>query len=527
MSRARPLLAAGAVLALGLGAAGVQLTAMSRVEGALRARGVEWSARRASVGRAEWSELVAPGVTVARLSLSLAPWPAAQVHGVDIDLKAVEAPPPQRAGAAGASPALADLGVSVTDLTVRWGEHPLLEGLGGAVRPRVVLQGPAGFLRQEADGAWVARLTRAVEAGPLQGEVTLDARCDAAGATCTLSARSEAAVLSHPLLAPTPLSPAPLRVSLTVDRGAGTAAGEVRYDALKASVAVSADRMVTVDARALPLTALVDRFAGSLPEARGAALAGTLGARLVYDLDARTLRSIEPAADGLAAAGVLPDPGAWRRGSFTWRAPIEDGWVPRTTGDGLPGWTPLSRAGLAPAAMIAAEDAAFRSHPGYHLPAIREALDAWMLEPDSAPRGGSTITQQLAKNLFCDPMDRTLARKLRELIYALDLERTLPKERILELYINIVELGPDLYGVGPAADAYFIKQPARLTPTEAAFVAAILPSPRRGYARAVADRPPRARMAAILENMALGGALDPRAAAHAADAPLTIVPIRR
>lgn len=527
MPRARPLLAVGAVVAIGAAAAGVQLTAMDRVEGALQARGVAWAARSVTVGRAEWTGLVAPGVTVERLALSLAPWPAAQVRGVDVDLKAI--PMPASGGSLGGAPpaALAGVSVSVTDLTVRWGPHLLLDGLGGALRPRVVLQGPAGFVRQEADGAWVARLTRALEVGPLRGAATLDARCDADGATCTLSARSDDAVLDHPLLAPGPLSPAPLRLSLTLDRLAQTASGEVRYETLQASVEVDAQRTLTVDARALPLAALVDRFADLLPEARSAELAGTLGARLVYDLDARALRSIEPASEGLAAAGVLADPGAWRRGSFTWRAPIEDGWVPRTTGDGLPGWTPLARAGLAPAAMIAAEDAAFRTHGGVHLPAIREALDAWVAHPQGAPRGGSTITQQLAKNLFCDPMDRTLSRKLRELLYALDLERALPKERILELYINIVELGPDLYGVGPAADAYFIKQPARLTPTEAAFVAAILPSPRRGYARAIADRPPRARMAAILENMALGGALDPRAASRAAEAPLTIVPIRR
>jgi hypothetical protein len=304
MSRARPLLAVGAVLALGLGAAGVQLAAMSRVEGALRSRGVEWSARGVSVGRAEWSGLVAPGLRVARLTLSLAPWPAAQVTGVDLDLKALALPSPASSRATAASSVPADLGVTVTDLTVRWGEHPLLTGLGGALRPRVVLQGPAGFVRQEADGAWVARLQRAVEAGPLRGEGTLDARCEADGVTCTLSARSDAAVLSHPLLAPSPLSPAPLRVSLTVDRGAGTAVGEVRYDALQAGVVVTADRMVTVDARALPLTALVDRFAAALPEARGAELTGTLGARLVYDLDARALRSVEPAAAPIRAPGA-------------------------------------------------------------------------------------------------------------------------------------------------------------------------------------------------------------------------------
>ena len=140
-------------------------------------------------------------------------------------------------------------------------------------------------------------------------------------------------------------------------------------------------------------------------------------------------------------------------------------------------------------------------------------------------RGGSTLTQQLAKNLFLDGRDRTLVRKLRELLYALELERTVGKERILELYLNIVELGPHLHGITADADAYFIKAPDRLTPREAVFLAVLLPSPRRLAERAWSGgRTPDARIDAVLDNMVDGKALSRAAAERARRAPLRILP---
>ncbi|HCH65944.1 MAG TPA: hypothetical protein DFR83_24295, partial [Deltaproteobacteria bacterium] len=140
-------------------------------------------------------------------------------------------------------------------------------------------------------------------------------------------------------------------------------------------------------------------------------------------------------------------------------------------------------------------------------------------------RGGSTITQQVAKNLFLETRERTLVRKLRELLYALELDRVVPKQRILELYINVVELGEDLYGVGPAASAYFLKRPARLTANEVAFLAALLPAPRsRGQRAWQGGRPPRARMNVILDNMRDLGRISPVEAAEAKRTTLRLVP---
>jgi len=93
-------------------------------------------------------------------------------------------------------------------------------------------------------------------------------------------------------------------------------------------------------------------------------------------------------------------------------------------------------------------------------------------------RGGSTITQQLAKNLFLSG-ERTLARKAREAVLTVELEASLPKARLLEIYLNLIEWGPGLYGIGGAARWYFGKDARTLTPREACFLAAAIPGPRR------------------------------------------------
>jgi len=138
---------------------------------------------------------------------------------------------------------------------------------------------------------------------------------------------------------------------------------------------------------------------------------------------------------------------------------------------------PLSR--ISPAfarAVVVAEDARFYEHTGVDWEAVRGAAERdWKRKELGA--GGSTLTQQLAKNLYLSPA-RTPWRKLREWAIAGRLERTLSKRRILELYVNIVELGPRTYGAQAAARRFFRKPAADLTRSEAATLAAIIPSPR-------------------------------------------------
>ena len=141
-------------------------------------------------------------------------------------------------------------------------------------------------------------------------------------------------------------------------------------------------------------------------------------------------------------------------------------------------WIPLQQVSRSLIqAVIASEDQKFFGHEGVDWNAIQESVEA-NVKKGRAVRGGSTITQQLAKNLFFDTR-RSLSRKLRELIVAWWLEQDLPKVRILALYLNVIEWGDGIYGCEAAARAYYGKSAADLTPIEAAGLVAMIPNPRR------------------------------------------------
>jgi monofunctional biosynthetic peptidoglycan transglycosylase len=126
-------------------------------------------------------------------------------------------------------------------------------------------------------------------------------------------------------------------------------------------------------------------------------------------------------------------------------------------------------------AVVVAEDVEFFTHQGFSISELRTAIrQAW--EERRAPRGASTITQQLAKNLWLSP-SRNPWRKVKEALLTLQLEQHLSKRRILELYLNVVEFGPGTYGAEAAARHYFGKSAAGLTTREAALLAAGLPRP--------------------------------------------------
>jgi hypothetical protein len=125
--------------------------------------------------------------------------------------------------------------------------------------------------------------------------------------------------------------------------------------------------------------------------------------------------------------------------------------------------------------LLLSEDAGFYGHRGIDLHELPTALlTDW--SRGGAARGASTITQQLAKNLFLS-RDKQLGRKLQELAITFLLESALGKDRILEIYLNIIEWGPDLRGLRPAARSYFGREPQALTPAEMAFLVAIIPGP--------------------------------------------------
>lgn len=128
-------------------------------------------------------------------------------------------------------------------------------------------------------------------------------------------------------------------------------------------------------------------------------------------------------------------------------------------------------------AVIIAEDDKFWSHKGFDFDAIEKALEK-NLKHGSIKFGGSTITQQLVKNLYLSP-SKNPVRKFKEAVIAWRMERTLSKRRILEIYLNIAEWGEGVFGVEAASLHYYGKSSSLLTADEAARLAAVLPNPRR------------------------------------------------
>jgi monofunctional biosynthetic peptidoglycan transglycosylase len=144
-------------------------------------------------------------------------------------------------------------------------------------------------------------------------------------------------------------------------------------------------------------------------------------------------------------------------------------------------WTPISQMSPAlPRAAVAAEDANFCQHHGFDFQAMEKALKHDERRPGRI-RGGSTISQQTAKNVFLWP-DRSWVRKGFEAYFTVLIEAIWGKQRIMEVYLNTVEMGPGVYGVEAAAQRYFHVSAAALNPAQAARLIAILPSPLKWQA---------------------------------------------
>ena len=180
-------------------------------------------------------------------------------------------------------------------------------------------------------------------------------------------------------------------------------------------------------------------------------------------------------------------------------------------------WRPLSRiAPSLPQAVIAAEDARFCEHHGFDFEAMREAAAANARVRAGGRgkiRGGSTLSQQTAKNVFLWPA-RDYVRKGLEAGFTVLIEALWGKRRIMEVYLNVVEWGPGLYGAQAAARRYFHEDASQLTPAQSARLAAILPSPLRWRAvrpgRYVARRSRRiGSNAALVREDDLAGCLQP------------------
>jgi monofunctional biosynthetic peptidoglycan transglycosylase len=153
-------------------------------------------------------------------------------------------------------------------------------------------------------------------------------------------------------------------------------------------------------------------------------------------------------------------------------------------------------------AVIAAEDQQFAFHAGFDFESMRKAINGNVR--GGKVRGASTLTQQVAKNLFLW-QGRSYLRKGLEAWFTVLIELSWPKDRILEVYVNIAEFGPGVYGVEAAARRYFGKPARRLTRRESAALAAVLPSPRRYRVQDPGPYVARRREWIVKQMRALGG----------------------
>ncbi len=188
---------------------------------------------------------------------------------------------------------------------------------------------------------------------------------------------------------------------------------------------------------------------------------------------------VEAGVDAAALAALPLTGGALASAQpFTWRAPLPGGGQRAVeVGPSNPAFIALSSL---PShvwrAVVLSEDAGFFVHHGFD---VREVQDALARSGARGRfRGASTLTQQLAKNLFLSP-ERTLARKAREALATIALEASASKRRLLEIYLTIAEWGPGVYGIGEAAQHWFGKDARELSPKEAAFLATVIPNPVR------------------------------------------------
>ncbi len=224
-----------------------------------------------------------------------------------------------------------------------------------------------------------------------------------------------------------------------------------------------------------------------IPRLEGAVLSGWMGFEIRAAIDLKNVYNatldIEPDLGDCTAItlGPLVDVDVLAK-RFTHRVVEDDLDEPILTGPATADYVPIDQIPeVVQQAALATEDMAFFKHHGFVRGLIKRAISL-NLDKGWYVYGGSSISQQLVKNLFLS-REKTLSRKLEEAVIVWQMEDTLEKERILELYLNIVEFGKHIYGIKAAASAYFNKAPKDLTPLEAAWIMATKPSPR--YAHAV------------------------------------------
>lgn len=229
---------------------------------------------------------------------------------------------------------------------------------------------------------------------------------------------------------------------------------------------------------------LVRRFA---PNLDGMVCSGTMEFRFSFSLDTAEMRSLKFEFEPVLNQLKIDSLGKYidfevLAGPFEHNARQPDGTLYSfVTGPGSERWVPLEEMSENLIKVVTTtEDGLFFGHNGFSIRQIRGAMVA-NLRKGRFVRGASTISQQTAKNLFFVEREKTISRKVQEAIVTWDMEHRLTKEQIIELYFNIIEFGPRIYGVKAAANHFFRRAPNQLTLLQSIWLGSIVPGPRRFY----------------------------------------------
>ena len=355
-----------------------------------------------------------------------------------------------------------------------------------------------------------------LDGGIADGRVDLQVRTDALRFHVDMGARGARLEALADSAADEPQLGDPTDVTLRFDGAWRRAEGVIEIPEVHATVAGAAlsgsialrnlDTDPTVDlalgVRHLDFAQLLGTSGLAVPESLGMAPGGDLGSATI-EVRVRG-RPADPAALSVSQKinfkppRQMPPAIARLRSDFIFRS--DDGPEPHRPVDVSPASPDFIALRDVPPlfvrTLLLSEDAGFYGHRGIDLRELPAALlTDW--SRGRAARGASTITQQLAKNLFLS-RDKQVGRKLQELAITFLLESALGKERILEIYLNIIEWGPGLRGLRPAARHYFGREPQALTPAEMAFLVAIIPGPIK-YQRSFAHGTPGPGLRSLID----------------------------
>lgn len=224
---------------------------------------------------------------------------------------------------------------------------------------------------------------------------------------------------------------------------------------------------------------------GLMPLLAGTKLTGTFALTGKIEVDTRALDKMVTRWSSVNECRITATPPEIRPSRFfqSWTREVLDASgrpVQAQSGPGTLGWVPKgSISKHMDTAVLICEDGAFFRHRGFDEEAIRNSIRE-NVKAGRFVRGASTISMQLAKNLYLS-REKTLARKLQEAVLTHLLEQELTKDQILELYFNVIEYGPGIYGIGPAAAYYFNSTASQLSLGQSLYLASILPNPKRQY----------------------------------------------